>query len=44
MWYVTVTDDAGQIQRYEGLTRDQAAEIHKREYLNGLRVLSGKMS
>lgn len=44
MWYVKATDHTGQINRYEGLTRDQAAEIHKREYLNGLHVVSGKMS
>lgn len=44
MWYVKTTDSTGQVQRFEGLTRDQAAEIHKREYMNGLRVVSGKMS
>lgn len=44
MWYVKTTDARGQVQRYEGLTREQAAEIHKREYLNGLNVVSGKMS
>jgi hypothetical protein len=44
MWYVETTNKSGQVQRYEGLTQEQAAEIHKRDYLNGLRVVSGKMS
>jgi len=44
MWYVEITQANGQCERYEGLTRDQAADIHKTEYMNGAaKVVSGRM-
>lgn len=46
MWYVELTNpQTGKIERFEGLTREQAADIHKREYLNGANnITSGKMN
>lgn len=43
MWYVEVTRGQSR-ERYEGLTRDQAADVHKQEYVNGAdKVVSGRM-
>jgi hypothetical protein len=35
MWYVEVKSANGKTNRYEGLTKEQAADIHKREWING---------
>ena len=44
MWYVEVTHADNQRVRYEGLTRDQAADVHKTEYVKGApKVVSGRM-
>lgn len=43
MWYVEVTANNGKKTRYEGLTYEQAADIHKREWLCGGTVTSGKI-
>lgn len=44
MWYVEVTMATGEVNRYEGFTRDQAADLHKDAYINGAaKVVSGRM-
>lgn len=43
MWYVEVKTECGDTSRYEGLTKEQSADIHKREWISGGNVSSGKM-
>lgn len=44
MWYVVVTMATGEVARYEGFTRDQAADLHKDAYIDGaVKVVSGRM-
>lgn len=43
MWYVKSINNRGETTVYEGLTREQAADIHKDEFMNGNTVVSGKM-
>lgn len=43
MWYVKSINNRGEKNLYEGLTQQQAAEIHKNEFMDGNTVVSGRM-